>query len=153
MYVSLKILRWYQRIWRFSTKLMERPRNGPPKRFFFFSSHEHVKSNRTIFGARCYRSFVTAPSFFPGGLPFIRPSHLSSLTAENNVISANNSALLQKDPSCRSPEDPLLESRASILGDPRRRQQIRLRRRASAIGSSRDTVLSENYAKVPFRIR
>ena len=35
-FMPLKIsyfLRWYQRIWRFSTKLTERPRNGPPKTF------------------------------------------------------------------------------------------------------------------------
>jgi len=123
---------------------MERPRNGPPKRLI--SRARKVESHdfwSSMLSFLCHRTVV-----FPGGLPFIRPSHLSSLTAENNVISANNSALLQKDPSCRSPEDPLLESRASILGDPRRRQQIRLRRRASTIGSSRDTVLSENYAKV-----
>lgn len=93
--------------------------NGTPEKRVpkHLISRARKVSNHTIFGARYYRFFVTAPSFFPVGLPFIRPSHLSSLTAENNVISANNSALLQKDRCCRSPEDRTPRSSGILVDD------------------------------------
>lgn len=72
---------------------MKLPRNGPLK------SHEHVNSNHTIFGGSRYYPFPSSPHRrLPVGLPSIRPSHLSSLTA---VLSANKSALIPKDPSSK----------------------------------------------------
>lgn len=94
--------------------------------------------------------------FFPVGLPSIRPSHLSSLTAENKTFSPRTiPRYSKKDPSSKPRGIRFLESRASILRDPRRRRQIRpLRRRTSTIGSFRGIVtsrISQSHAEVQFQ--